>query len=73
MILTDEVSVLARNIHFARRWRWGKDQKENDLSVGNLVRACSSDLKASGFVKGLEVFLDNKDMTGYLDGLDCSG
>jgi hypothetical protein len=43
MILTDEVSVLARNIHFATALRLGKRPERDDLSVGNLARACSSD------------------------------
>jgi hypothetical protein len=72
---TDEVTVLARNIHFANGVAVfvGKDQEETIfLSETFGPRLLKYELKAGG-LKGLEVFLDNKDMTGYVDGLDCSG
>jgi sugar lactone lactonase YvrE len=72
---TEEVSVLARNIHFANGVAVfvGKDQEETIfLSETFGPRLLKYELKAGG-LKGLEVFLDNKDMTGYVDGLDCTG
>jgi sugar lactone lactonase YvrE len=69
---TDEVSVLARNIHFANGV--AVDENEDFLFLSETFgpRLLKYDLKAGGF-QGLEVVVDNKDITGYVDGLDCAG
>jgi hypothetical protein len=69
---TDKVSVLARNIHFANGV--AVDESEDFLYLSETFgpRLLKYDLKKGG-LQELEVLVDNKDMTGYVDGLDCAG
>jgi sugar lactone lactonase YvrE len=67
---TEEVTVLGRNIWFANGV--AVDELESFVFVAETfgTRLLKYDLK-TGDLKGLEVVVDSKDMTGYLDGADC--
>jgi sugar lactone lactonase YvrE len=69
---TDHVSVVARNILFANGVAVDETESFVFLAETFGVRLLKYDLKEGG-LKGVEVVMDSKDMTGYVDGVDCAG
>ena len=68
---TDEVSVLARGFKFANGI--AVDKEENYLLFAETFGLRIWQYHLKGDKKGqVEVFVDNKMMTGYPDGVDCS-